>query len=276
MTNPEFGNKNEPVGQKSTEWDTIGDNVVFQQPKPEIAEKYTEDRSVENAKAQVVESFNRGQSEIEDDQAEKERVFAQKVGEIDHYLMQTSESQEAMASYMVDLAGVLADVKPAALISISTVDMNLDSGDFARMITGVGLQIAPDQKGSHFFISKTAETAEQLKQGFYDLWENNKTKNAEERVKIDHRIGKLLGYPETAINQDFGEPTTLLDKIKGLFKKRRDESFDSRYYIHSPGNENEEFEQYEKPIHEFMDKYCPESTRVLKEKKNSKGRSYRW
>lgn len=41
-------------------------------------------------------------------------------------------------------------------------------------------------------------------------------------------------------------------------------------------HENEEFEQYEKPIHEFMNKYCPESTKVLKDMKNSKGRSYRW
>lgn len=276
MTNPEFGNKNEPVEPKSTEWDTIGGDIVFRQAEPKMTEDHVDGRNIEQAKAQVVESFSKSQQEIGDDQTEKEKVFSQKVGEIDHYLMQTSESQEAMASYMVDLAGVLADVKPAALISISTVDMNLDSEDFAKMITGVGLHIASDQKGGRFFVSKTIETAEQLKQGFYDLWENNKNKNPEERTEIDHRLGRLLGYPETAINQDFSEPTKLSDRIKGLFRKRRDESFDSRYYVHSPGHENEEFEQYEKPIHEFMDKYCPESSRVLKYKKNSKGKSYRW
>ena len=276
MTNPEFGKKNEFVRQKSTKWNNISDDIIFQQSELKVTADSASKRSIEQARSQVIEAFSKAQPESRDNQAEKERGFAQRVGKIDHYFMQTSISQEAMASYMVDLAGVLIDVKPAALICVLLDDMNLDSGDLAKMITEVGLQMASDQKGGNFFISKTAETAEQLKQGFYDLRENNKTKNTEERIEIDHRLGKLLGYPETAINQDIREPTKLLDKIKGLFKKRHDESFDSRCYVHSPGHENEEFEQYEKPIHEFMDKYCPESTKVLKDMKNSKGRSYRW
>ena len=174
MTNPEFGKKNEFVRQKSTKWNNISDDIIFQQSELKVAADSASERSIEQAKSQVIEAFSKAQPESIDNQAEKERGFAQKVGE------------------------------------------------------------------------------------------------------IDHRLGKLLGYPETAINQDFREPTKLLDKIKGLFKKRHDESFNSRCYVHSPGHENEEFEQYEKPIHEFMDKYCPESTKVLKDMKNSKGRSYRW
>ena len=71
----------------------------------------------------MIEAFSKAQPESRDNQAEKERGFAQRVGEIDHYLMQTSISQEVMASYMVDLAGVLIDVKPAALICVLPDDM---------------------------------------------------------------------------------------------------------------------------------------------------------
>jgi len=174
MTNPEFGKKNEFVRQKSTKWNNISDDIIFQQSELKVTADSASKRSIEQARSQVIEAFSKAQPESIDNQAEKERGFTQRVDE------------------------------------------------------------------------------------------------------IDHRLGKLLGYPETAINQDFREPTKLLDKIKGLFKKRHDESFNSRCYVHSPGHENEEFEQYEKPIHEFMDKYCPESTKVLKDMKNSKGRSYRW
>ena len=54
---------------------------------------------MEQARSQVIEAFSKAQPESRDNQAEKERGFAQRVGEIDHYLMRTSINQEAMASY---------------------------------------------------------------------------------------------------------------------------------------------------------------------------------
>ena len=84
---------------KSTKWNNISDDIIFQQSELKVAEDSASERSIEQAKSQVIEAFSKAQPEKRDNQSEKERGFAQKVGEIDHYLMQTSISQEAMASY---------------------------------------------------------------------------------------------------------------------------------------------------------------------------------
>lgn len=47
MTNPEFGKKNEFVRQKSTKWNNISDDIIFQQSELKVAEDSASERSIE-------------------------------------------------------------------------------------------------------------------------------------------------------------------------------------------------------------------------------------
>lgn len=75
MTNPEFGKKNEFVGQKSIKWNTISDDIIFQQSELKVAEDSASERSIEQARSQVIEAFSKAQPEKRDNQSEKERGF---------------------------------------------------------------------------------------------------------------------------------------------------------------------------------------------------------
>ncbi len=50
----------------------------------------------------------------------------------------------------------------------------------------------------------------------------------------------------------------------------------ARYYVHTPEHQAEEFEQYERPLHEYMDKYCPKASAVLKTERTENDKTYRW
>lgn len=75
MTNPEFGKKNEFVRQKSTKWNNISDNIIFQQSGLKVTADSASKRSIEQARSQVIEAFSKAQPESRDNQAEKERGF---------------------------------------------------------------------------------------------------------------------------------------------------------------------------------------------------------
>ena len=280
MLNPEsFANGDN--AELATKWDDLGDKVEFRQKTLDRAEiptlEHQDECTQDKARVRVFDSYKDASEESVKNTGELESDFGRRVGELDQYIMNTDVSRESMASYVADLAGVLSGVKPSALVQVLPTDLNLDSETLYTMLTGLNLEIASGWEKGKFFISRDAETAKQLKQGFHDLWENNKTGDSSRKAEIDHRIGKLLGYPETAVNQDFSRERnpSLADRIKGIFKKRRDDTLD-RHYTHSVEHAEEEFEQYEKPIHAFLDKYCPEATKVLKEERTPRGKLYRW
>ena len=56
MTNPEFGKKNEFVRQKSTKWNNISDDIIFQQSELKVTADSASERSIEQARSQVIEA----------------------------------------------------------------------------------------------------------------------------------------------------------------------------------------------------------------------------
>ena len=61
MTNPEFGKKNEFVRQKSTKWNNISDDIIFQQSELKVTADSASERSIEQARSQVIEAFSKAQ-----------------------------------------------------------------------------------------------------------------------------------------------------------------------------------------------------------------------
>ncbi len=114
-----------------------------------------------------------------------------------------------------------------------------------------------EQSGTyfHYFISKDKNTAEALKETFEALWsQDDKNKN----LDIDAKLGRLLGYPETAIEYvRAGKPKDVTES------QRRPDVL----VVHDPAHFEEEYEAYEKPIYEIMDESCPELSAVRKRHK---------
>ena len=191
------------------------------------------------------------------------------ISKIDEYMMSDAEEPSVMARCVADLAGVAADIKPTALTSILPTDLNIDNGKLADMIRSSGLYITDDWKEGRFFVSKSPELSEKVRGMFKKLWAKEIT-NAEE---LD--LGRLLGYPETAVAPVISEQKNVVDKFLTFFRKKKNPQLD-RYYAHSLEHQEEEFEAYERPLHEYMEKHCPQATAASKEERAPNGKPYRW
>lgn len=189
------------------------------------------------------------------------------VSKIDEYLMSSSEEPVMMAHYVADLAGVAAGIKPTALIQTMPTELNIDNKELAGLIEESGLCVADGWENGIYFVSKDIDLANQVKEKFQKLW--NKTITDQE----DCDLGRLLGYPETAVAQDFKK--SMASGIRGIFSKKRDPLL-ARYYTHSLEHQEEEFEAYERPLHKYMDEHCPRAVAVLREERSANGRKYRW
>ena len=89
-------------------------------------------------------------------------------------------------------------------------------------------------------------------------------------IKVIHRkIGRLLGYPETATDWFLirQEKIDLNEIDDDEIYKDLQNYF---HFIHSRNNAEEEFEEYDQPIHEAMEKYTPLSAKLMKENANGK------
>lgn len=191
------------------------------------------------------------------------------ISKIDEYMLSSSEEPIMMAHYAADLAGVAAGIKPTALVQTMPTELNIDNTKLANLIKQSGLCIADGWEDGCYFVSKTADLANQVKEKFQKLW--GKTISYSE----DRDPGRLLGYPEIAVAQDFDSPKTVLGRFRRTVSKKRDPLLE-RYYTHSPEHQEEEFAAYEKPLHAYMEEHCPRAAALLKSERSSSGKKYRW
>ncbi len=96
-----------------------------------------------------------------------------------------------------------------------------------------------------FFVAKSHKKAEELRSAFSELADKGPS------ADINTRIGKLLGYPDTAIQYYIR-----LHPENGLSDNHRALSERNRFYAHSVAHENDEFLTYETPIYRQLQKYC--------------------
>lgn len=263
----------ENAGDQPTGWESVAEMADQMNPKEQNAE--FEDKSPVQEEVNTSHEKAALTDDIAIESAESKEIDSKKVAEIDKYMMANLEmdnpaERTAMAHYVADFAGVASGVKPTALVVISPSNMNMQTEQLAKLIDEAGMQVADGWENGRFFISRSKDLAAQSKEQFYRLWSGERTS------EVDHAIGELLGYPKTAINQDFSErPKGILAKLKTIgTKKVRPEL--EWHYVHNPEFQDEEFEVYEKPLHEYMDANCPVAASVLKKEKTPLGRPKKW
>lgn len=207
------------------------------------------------------------------------------LGKLEKYLLGSHERELIVADRLSNLVGVLIDIKPACIIDFRKNDfLKFDSKKFEDYLKKLGLVFKAEEtlvevkggedfKVNTYFISKKQETLNMIvdaEHELYDLFDENEP-NAPV-IKMEHRkIGRLLGYPETAIEyflvrcekMDLGE-ISMEEAMKDVNKYH--------HFIHSRTNGEEEYEEYDRPIHEAMEKYLPTSAEIMR--KNS--REKRW
>ncbi len=197
--------------------------------------------------------------------------------EFDEYLVEACARPDVAADRLSCIVGVLIDVKPACVIDFSKFDFEEKKRkDFEKYLRELDLVFYYEKTElgneteftfTHtYYISKDDDTLNMLVDTQHELYDHFNTDEPNSPIiKIIHKkIGRLLGYPETATDwflirqekMDLGEMEND-DVYKDL----------QNYYhfIHSRNNSEEEFEEYDKPIHEAMEKYTPLSAELMRE-----------
>jgi hypothetical protein len=210
--------------------------------------------------------------------SEKEKVLK----EFDQFLTNSCARPTIAADRLSCIVGVLIDIKPACVIDFNPIDAkDMSLKEFENFLKKLGLEYIYEKtdlntdfdiKFTHtYFISKEKETAELLVDAERELYDHFSTDEPNSPViKIIHRkIGRLLGYPETATDwflvrcekMDAGEMAD--DEVFKDLQK-------FHHFIHSRNNSEEEFEEYDRPIHEAMEKFTPISAKLMREESGDK------
>lgn len=200
----------------------------------------------------------------------------------DKFLTENCARPEIAADRLSCIMGVIIDIKPSCIIDFNLDDAkNMNMKKFEKFLKDLGLKFYYEKtdlgeesfiRFTHtYFISKTAETLDLIvdaERELYDHFDENEPNSPV--IKIIHRkIGRLLGYPGTATDW-FLIRTEKMD----LDEMDKDEYMKDlqkyHHFIHSRTNGEEEFEEYDKPIHAAMEKYTPLSAKLLRESKPEK------
>lgn len=197
--------------------------------------------------------------------------------EFDKFLTENCARPIVAADRLSCIVGVIIDVKPSCMIDFTPFDTeNMSLKTFEKYLKELGLEFIYEKTELNanfeppfthtYFISKNKDTVGMLFDAEHELYDHFDTDEPNAPIiKIIHKkIGRLLGYPETAIDW-FLVRTEKMD----LGEMEKDEYMKDlqkyHHFIHSRTNSEEEFEEYDKPIHEAMEKYTPLAAKLLRE-----------
>lgn len=159
------------------------------------------------------------------------------------------------AQSVVELVGVLAGIKPVALI-------RADECVTPDLIEATGLSCVDIEDG-HLAVSSDSELARQFKEDFiYQRGEDQFFTDEGHR-----RIGKMLGYPETAtdyflkrwesMDTDDELPMVVSKSLKGT----PTDYF--HHFILSPDNYQQEIDEYVKPLESAVKLLAPDTYKII-------------
>ena len=194
--------------------------------------------------------------------------------ELEKTIFKTLKREDIAADNVADILGVLIDLKPAMTADFGEEEFKiLDFEYFKNLISDLSLKIVflkrpyksafKEEVLNYYFISKDETKASSLRELFKSLWKNIDEKgNIIDKgawVDITQKIGGLLGYPETAL-----EEFVRLSDEDIMSETRRARMGRNRYYSHSAEYENEEYESYDKKLNQAIENYAPMTAKVLK------------
>ena len=188
---------------------------------------------------------------------------------------------------MASILGVLIGVKPTALLVNDMMEdgrMLLDGGTLKNILEELGIKmtigdvskfavhknnkrtIGSLYEGDEFiYISIDDSLCDQLMEDYLvvtDLIKDGVVaeENRNEWNEANLRVGKLLGYPETAVLEYI---KTSGDASYMKSEKRRKRMARNRYYVHSEKFEDDEFREYDLPLNQAILKYLPRVAKIM-------------
>ena len=210
-------------------------------------------------------------------------MIEKKLLELEDFLLEFygEENIELVISEAASILGVLIGIKPAALLVNDVMEdgrMLLDGGTLKNILEELGIKITIGNvskfavhknnkrmadslyEGDEFiYISIDDSLCDQLKKNYLvvtDLTEDGVVaeKDRNEWNEANLRVGKLLGYPETAV-LEYIKTSGDVSYMKS--EKRRKRMARNRYYAHSEKFEDDEFRKYDLPLNQAILKYLP-------------------
>ncbi len=210
-------------------------------------------------------------------------MIEKKLLELEDFLLEFygEENIELVISEAASILGVLIGIKPAALLVNDVMEdgrMLLDGGTLKNILEELGIKITSGNvskfavhknnkrmadslyEGDEFiYISIDDSLCDQLKKNYLvvtDLTEDGVVaeKDRNEWNEANLRVGKLLGYPETAV-LEYIKTSGDVSYMKS--EKRRKRMARNRYYAHSEKFEDDEFRKYDLPLNQAILKYLP-------------------
>lgn len=201
---------------------------------------------------------------------------------LDRFLINSCARPIIAADRLSNIVGVLIDIKPACMIDFTERDTeNMDLKIFESFLKSLKLEYTYEKtelntdfdiKFTHtYYISKEKRVVSMLQEAEQELYDHFDTDEPNAPIiKVIHRkIGRLLGYPETATDWFLVRQEKInLDELgDDEIHKDLQKYF---HFIHSRTNGEEEFEEYDKPIHEAMEKYTPLAAEIMRENRKDK------
>ena len=210
-------------------------------------------------------------------------MMKKKLLELEDFLLEFygEENIELVISEAASMLGVLIGIKPAALLVNDVMEdgrMLLDDGTLKNILEELGIKMTIGDvskfavhknikrtadclyEGDEFiYISIDDSLCDQLMKNYLvvtDLTEGGVVaeKDRNEWNEANLRVGKLLGYPETAVLEYI---KTSGDASYMKSEKRRKRMVRNRYYAHSEKFEDDEFRKYDLLLNQAILKYLP-------------------
>lgn len=189
-----------------------------------------------------------------------------KIKKVERYLFWHCKHKYEAGLAVSSILGVLIDLKPACnCIFDEQKTRKFNLRRFAAILEELELKVIFERKiieGGYLlslYISKSQKKAERLKELFGDL--NRYNFGDKERKEINAEIGKLLGYPKTAVdyyvrNVESGD----------LSKSHKDRILRYFYYAHSDKYQDQEFKEYDIVLNRALEKYSSRSAKEIRRK----------
>lgn len=259
------------------QWEKVADEVESQDESSQEAQEERESllRRIGGA---ILEFLGRmsdavGSVELDDEESGEVEV------DLEQYRAQILQLEDELFKYDRDSAaayktanilGVLSGIKPVSLVTLVAHEDRKDNLDrIEKIIRGLGLKIVHSKYGEKrrvpdidLFISKSEERALLARDTLDEVQRMRAAKNkkdggvgennwkwAEYKNWADTRFGKLMGYPDTAVEAFLNWDETM-DELSARAHR-------SRYYTHSREHEQEEYEAFDKRLDQVVAEYAP-------------------
>lgn len=181
------------------------------------------------------------------------------ISEIDAWMPTVVKDRASVVRNMAEIVGTDIGVKMVAMDCFLPEEREkVDFVWFRRKLHEMGLHVVFERRAlggsdpwnfaEYYYLGKTRDIALTAQSVFHKIWSGEWEMNGE--------IGKLLGYPATAVDYFLRKKGEMSEDDKSRMAR-------NRFYVHSPEFEDEEFEAYEKKIYKVIAEKCPETWKIL-------------